>query len=86
MNYGAIASGALGNAGFGNVQQQQFQPRIDQKLLDEVKNSKGKMLEHRGKAEQYEKYARAFKIDPERLIKLTIEDIYYFRIGDEGTV
>lgn len=47
-----------------------------------VKNAKGKMMEHRGKAEQFEKYARAFKLGPKRLLKLTIEEIHYFRLGE----
>ncbi len=68
----------------GSIQGPQvtFQPRIDQRLMDNVKNSKDKMLEYRDKAAQYEKYARAFACDRERLLRLTTEDITYF--GLEG--
>ncbi len=72
-NVTPVMSGAISNVGT-----QQFQPRVDQKLMDNVKNAKNKMMEHRNKAEQYEKYARAFAFGPDREIKLTVEDIHYF--------
>lgn len=81
MNYGVIVSGALPSS---NANQQVFQPRVDQKLMDNVKHAKSKMLEHRGKAEQFEKYVRAFQLDRNRLIKLTIEEVHYFRLGEIG--
>jgi hypothetical protein len=76
LNTAILASGAIG------AQTQMFQPRVDQKLLDNVKHAKAKMLEHRSKAEQYEKYARAFALDKERKVRLSVEDIHYF--GLEG--
>lgn len=53
-----ISSGSIG------APTQQFQPRVDPKLLDNVKNAKAKLLAHREKAEQYEKYARAYACAP----------------------
>lgn len=95
MNFASVASGTLrslnettGGAlvspllNYANSTQS-FQPRIDQKLLDTVKNAKGKMLEHRGKKEQYEKYARAFSLDCERLIRLGVEDVTYFGLASD---
>lgn len=69
----------------GNVTgvQQNFQPRVDQRMADEVRNAKTKMLEHRGKAWQYEKYAAAFSLDGEKLIRLTVEDVFYFGLKTE---
>ena len=55
-----------------------FQPRVDQKLMDAVKNAKAKMLEHRDKAWQYEKYARAFALSPDTRMRLSVEEVYYF--------
>jgi hypothetical protein len=75
-----LASGAIGT--FGNASAQNFQPRVDQRLLDAVKHAKSKMLDSRAQAEKYEKYARAFACDPRRLVRLSIEDIHYF--GLEG--
>ena len=80
---GAVSSGAIqgGNISYGNFtggNMPKFQPRVNQDLLDKVERSKSKMLEHRNKAEQYEKYARAFACNPEMLIELTVEDIHYF--------
>lgn len=60
----------------------QFQPRVDQRLADNAKNAKMKMLEHREKAFAYEKFARAFALDSERKVRLTVEDIHYFGLGD----
>lgn len=69
---GSVCSGNI------SVPTQNFQPRIDQKLMDNVKNAKNKMMEHRDKAMGYEKYARAFSQAKEREIRLTVEDIHYF--------
>lgn len=71
---GGICSGAISNVVTN------YQPRVDQRLVDNVNSAKSKMLEHRGKAEMYEKYARAFALDPKRLIRLTVEDVAYFGI------
>ena len=60
---------------------QNFQPRVDQKLLDAVKYNKSKMLEHRGKAESYEKYRSAFACGLQSWVRLTIEDIHFFGLG-----
>lgn len=78
-NYGnSICSGAIQ----GGVNQTSFQPRIDQILLDKVKVAKNKMLDHRAKAEQYEKYARAFFLaDAGIKLKLSVEDITYFKLA-----
>lgn len=60
---------------------QNFQPRVDQKLLDIVKMNKSKMLDHRSKAEAYERYGRAFSLAEDgQKIELSIEDISYFRL------
>lgn len=77
MGYQHVASGNLG------IPQQNFQPRIDQGMLDSVKNNKNKMLEHRGKAEDYDRYARAFTCGPEQLVKLSVADVTYFGLGVE---
>lgn len=77
-NSGSLCSGSIGNYGNGNTQA--FQPRVDQVKLDKVKTMKEKMLEHRGKAEQYEKYARAYALAPDTKILLGIEDVHYFRL------
>lgn len=69
-----VTSGAMTNVNT------QFQPRIDQTLLDNVKTTKNKMLEHRSAAEQAEKWARAFSQAPEKEIRLSVEDIHYFRL------
>lgn len=72
-----ICSGAITGG-----QTQQFQPRIDQKLLDAVKNAKSRMLDHRDKAVQYEKYARAFTMNPEFTVRLDVEQVTYFGLGE----
>jgi hypothetical protein len=66
----------------GNVtgMQQNFQPKIDQRLLDLVKNAKNKMLEHRSNAERYEKFSRAFACAPDTKVTLTVEDAHFFRL------
>src|ERR1700724_665232 len=46
MAYGATTPG----------QMPKFQPKIDQELMGKVEKAKTSMLEHRGKAEQFEKY------------------------------
>lgn len=79
QSYGNIVSGAFTNV---PPSQQNFQPRVDQKLMDAVKNAKSKMLEHREWAKTYEKYARAFALNPDFMVKLSVEDIHYFRLGD----
>lgn len=71
---GSITSGSITSHGT------RFQPKIDQTLLDRVKQAKTKMLDHRNKAEQYEKYARMFSCNPNGLVELSIEDVHYFRL------
>lgn len=92
QNYGAITSGSIASGQIGsfnvgggtaNITQQVFQPRVDQKLLDPVKNATTKMLDHRKRADDYERYARAFSLAPERLIRLGIADVHYFGLGEE---
>lgn len=73
-----VCSGAI-----TGVASQQFQPRVDQKLLDNVKNSKAKMLEHREAATQFEQYVSAFSINPDFTLRLSVRDISYFRLGVE---
>lgn len=70
-----LASGSISNSASS------FQPKIDSKLLDAVKNAKAKMFEHRNKAETYEKFARAFKCaNPQFKIKLSVEDVHFFQL------
>jgi hypothetical protein len=75
---GSLISGAMTGAAIQN-----FQPRVDQRLLDSVKNCKAKMLEHRSKAENYEKLARAYRVNPEFSLKLNVEEVTYYGLGDE---
>lgn len=84
--FASIASGAIsltGMTGVGNAQSQQFQPRVDQKMLDRVKNNKNKMLEHRAKAEQFEKYAKAFTVNPDFTLRLSMDDVAHFGLADD---
>ena len=48
--------------------------------MDCVKNAKSKMMDHRTKAEGYERLARAFAINPNFTVRLTVDDINYFRL------
>lgn len=75
-NTGSVCSGAISN--FGGGKAPQFQAIIDQTLLGNVERAKNKMLEHRQKADQYAKYARAFALGRDRLVRLSIDDITYF--------
>jgi hypothetical protein len=70
--YQMLSSGSISNAG------QTFQPRVDQALLGAVKHAKNKMLDHRTKAEGYEKYARVFSLGRQRYVRLTADNIEYF--------
>lgn len=73
----SLLSGAITGAAF-----QSFQPRVDQKLLDNVKNCKNKMLEHREKVVGYEKLIRAFSFNPGYRVKLSIDDVTYYGLGE----
>ncbi len=81
---GSVCSGAvsLGYEASNNPNYApKFQPRVDQGLLGDVERAKTKMLDHGKKAEQYEKYARAFICcPPEAKIELSIEDVHFFRL------
>jgi hypothetical protein len=78
---GSVMSGNMQYAATSNLSQMpKFTPRIDQTMLASVERSKTKMLEHRGKAEQFEKYARAFSCAPDLLVELTVDDCHYFRL------
>lgn len=58
-----------------------FAPKIDQKLLEAVKLAKTKVIEHRNKAERYEKLARAFTCcPPDATLELSVEDVDFFRL------
>jgi hypothetical protein len=73
----SLTSGGISSPG------QQFQPKIDQTMLDAVKRAKTKMLEHRDKAEKFEKYVRAFscaRLDVK--IELTVEEVHMFLLED----
>lgn len=59
-----------------------FQPKVNQELLGNVERAKTKMLDHGTKADNYEKLARAFKINPEFVVRLNTEDIHFFRLGE----
>jgi len=78
--YTQVASGAIGSGGLGV--QQNFQAKIDQVMLDAVKKAKDKMLEHREKAEGFERYAKAFSLNAEEIIRLSVTDIEYFKLGE----
>lgn len=81
ISYNAISSGAMGLI---SSQQGNLTARIDPKLLDAVKQAKNKVLEHQKNATQFEKYLRTFKLAPDTLtLELSVEDIAYFRLGDE---
>lgn len=72
----------VGHLSSGNISSNaSFVPKVDQVLLSAVKEKKRKVKEHNDKASQYEKFARAFSCDPERLIKLDIENITFFGLG-----
>lgn len=62
---------------------QNFQPRVDQRYLDAVKWAKAKMLEHKGKAETYEKYAVAYSFNPTFSLKLDVEAINFYGLGGQ---
>lgn len=73
-SFHSVASGAIYNP------QQRFQPQINQTMMDAVTRAKTKMLEHRGKAETFEKYARAFACAPNVKLELTIEEVFMFQL------
>jgi len=79
---GNIASGLISAPLYGSApgQAPRFQPHIDQGLLQKVERAKTKMLDHRAKAEQYEKHARAFTCAPDVAVALTAEEVTYFRL------
>ena len=58
-----------------------FQAKVNQELLGDVERAKTKMIDHGTKADQYEKLARAFKTNPEFVVRLSTEDIHFFRLG-----
>lgn len=80
VNTGNICSGAMTGVSPHNIPK--FQPQIDQGMLGAVERAKTKMVEHRSRAEVYEKQARAFAINPDFLVRLSVDDIYYFRLGE----
>lgn len=67
-------------------QMPKFQPKVDVDMLAAVERNKTKMLEHRSKANQYDKYAAAFSCAPEQEVRLSIEDVHYFRLGQEARI
>lgn len=75
-----ICSGAL-FSGSVSAPHQTFQPRVDQKLLDNVKNCKNKMIEHRDKAKEYEELAVGYSYNPEFTFALGVKDIVYYGLG-----
>ncbi len=82
-NVGCIASGAIsyGNIGNAGMAVPKFQARVDQSLLGDVERAKNKMIDHGKKAEQFEKYARAFAcLPPNTKIELSMEDVHTFRL------
>ena len=72
INSSSVASGRIDSPSAT------FQPTVDQRMLDTVKNAKNKMLEHRGKAEWFGKLACAFACSPDSKISLTVEDVHSF--------
>lgn len=92
INIGHLASGAITlSSSFGNYSNApitpsnmpKFQPKVDQDMLNRVERAKTKMLDHRGKAERYEKLARAFAVNPDFTVKLSVDDVTYFGLEDE---
>ena len=82
---GSVCSGAIsvGNTTNYPTSLPKFQPKINQDMLGAVERAKTKMLEHRGRAEGYEKYARAFLCcPPDMKVLLTVEDIFFFRLEE----
>lgn len=58
-----------------------FQPKINQEMLGDVEKFKLKMLEHRDKAERFEKFHRAFTCcPPDTMVNLTVEDVHFFQL------
>lgn len=55
-------------------------PTIDQKKLGAVKHAKAKVKEHSERKLEFEKYVRAFALDPKKPVLLTIDDIHKFRL------
>lgn len=74
LNMNTLCSGSF------SLPSQTLQPRVDQKLLEAVKSAKDKMLSHRQRAEQYEKYARMFSVCPNEVVRLSTDDVHYFRL------
>lgn len=82
---GSLVSGSISVSQFENytntINLPKFQPKINQDLLQSVEKAKTKMLEHRSKAERYEKLARAFACCPtDAKVELTVEDVSFFRL------
>lgn len=73
---GTVVSGAM-------VGTSQLQAKIDQTLLDAVKRAKSSMIDHREKAEKYEKFARAFGCCPGLEVELTVDEVHFFRLEGE---
>ena len=76
--YGIIGSGAIGSGSLSGGAK--FQPKINQDMLDKVQRAKAKMVEHRDSACQYEKYARAFACAPDKVVKLSVGEVDYFKL------
>lgn len=77
---GSVCSGALLSGSIGSPTQS-FQPRVDQKLLDNVKNCKNKLIEHRDKAMEYERLATGYSYNPMFTFRLTVKEIEYYGLG-----
>lgn len=80
----SLSSGTISHTNFdqyGNAAGAvpKFEARVDRRLQEAVERAKAKMLEHRARAEKYEKYARAFACCPEDAqVELTVEDVHFF--------
>jgi hypothetical protein len=79
----SVTSGAIGSGSLSAASKQAFQPKIDQTLMDNVKRAKEKMLEHRGAADGFDQYIRAFSLNQEQEIVLTPADVKYFNLGEQ---
>lgn len=78
---GSICSGNIAMpGGMGAQNLPKFQPKVDQDLMGKVETAKVKMLEHREKAERFEKYARAFACAPHTEVTLNVEEVHQFRL------
>ena len=77
----AICSGSISYGSHPSQVAPKFQAKADPVLLAAVERNKNKMIEHGRKADQYEKYARAFACAPlDASVELSVDDVNFFRL------